>query len=329
MTLPTHTPTLDQVFTRHSYNVIGSREYKDQKYKRRPMLMLLRERRKKGDGGPNIAHRVNLGTTFNGRSLSRNERFSIEGDSNETWSRYTWSVVIETCFVSWWDIREADGGMQKVLGILESRINETRENIEDNISTQLAQSTAADADDINPILSIVATSGASGGLNPSTDGQEVWASENEDTISWIVEGVSRTRKLNTKITDNKGNPDVILVPDQTWLDTCDIGDAAMVINQNAATRGGTKYADLGLQVPFILGIPVIHDPAWNTAQSATGVMLDLDGIHLVVDPRWDMYMWEFKDMAHNGILGKASLQVEVAQLTCSSRRTQGLLSTLS
>ncbi|MGH7895640.1 MAG: hypothetical protein ACREQL_13295, partial [Candidatus Binatia bacterium] len=144
-----------------------------------------------------------------------------------------------------------------------------------------------------------------------------------------VEGVGRTREGVNRVGDNKGSLDVILLPDQYFNETCEIGDSAMVINQDAATRGGTKYADLGMAVPFILRIPVIHDPAWTTAQAVTGVGLDLDGVHLVVDPMWDMYMYPFKDMVHHGRLGQASVQVEVAQLTGSSRRTQLLLSSLS
>lgn len=329
MTLPTQTVTLSDVFTRYAYNKIGGSTYKDNKYKNRPLLKLLREKKLTGDGGPNIVHPVNLGTTFNGRSLSRNETFSIVGDVNETWARYTWSTIIETCFVSWWDIRESRGNKFKMQSILDSRIDETGENMEDNIATMLSQTSKADADDLNTILEIVATTGAIGGLNPATAGQTTWASQTEATINWGVEGIGRARELHQAITDAKGRPDVVVLPDQFFNETCEIGDAALVINQDAKTKGGTKYADLGMQVPFILGIPVIHDPAWNTAQTTTGVMLDLDGIHLVVDPMWDMYMYPFKEMAHHGRLGQASVQVEVAQLTCSSRRSQGSLTTIS
>lgn len=330
MTLPTHgTIPLSDVFTRYAYNKIGGRQYKDNKYKNRPLLKLLREKKLTGDGGPNIVHPVNLGTSSNGKSLSRNETFSIEGDVNETWARFTWKTVIETVFVSWWDIRESRGNQFKMEKILDSRIDETGENMEDNILTMLAASTAADSDDISPLLSFVATTGEVGGINPATAGQEVWASEVEDTINWSVEGIGRARELNLKLTDNKASTDVILLPDQFFNETCEIGDSALVINQDAATKGGTKYADLGMQVPFILGTPVIHDPAWNSAQPNTGVMLDFSGVHLVCDPMWDMYMYPFKEMAHHGRLGQASVQIEVAELTGCSRRSQGLLSTIS
>lgn len=330
MTLPTApASSLDQVFTRYAFNKIGGRKYKNQKYKRRPLLKLLDERSLKGDGGPNIVHPVNLGTTANGKSLARNETFDIRGDSNETWSRYAWSVVIETCFVSWWDIREARGNQFKMASILDSRIDETRENLDDTVAGYLAASTAAASTDINPILSIVATSGATGEMNPSTAGQTLWRAENESTINWSVEGIGRARELKQKITDNRGSCDVILLPDQYFNETCEIGDSALVINQDAATRGGTKYADLGMQVPFILGTPVIHDPAWNSAQTATGVAMDLSGMHLVSDSQWDMYMYPFKEMAHHGRFGQATVQMRVCQLTCSSRWTQGLLGTIS
>ena len=329
MTFPTQTVTLDTVFTRYAYNKVGGRKYKDNKWLTRPLLRLLREKKLTGDGGPNIVHPVNLGTSFTGKSLARNEQFSIIGQSNVTWSRWTWSVVIETCFVSWWDIRETRGNQFKMISVLDQAIDETRENLEDNVVTQASVSTAAATDDINPILSIVKTTGASGGLNPATAGQTTWASQEEDTIDWSIEGVARVREGNTAVTDRKGKLDAILLPDAYWHETCEIGDAALVINQDAATRGGTKYADLGMGVPYILGVPVIHDPTWNSKQTATGVGLDLSGIHLVVDPQWDMKMFPFKEMAHHGRLGKASLKLAVCQLTASARRNQLLLGTLS
>ena len=330
MTLPTAPASpLDQVFTRYAFNKIGGRKYKDNKYKRRPLLKLLDEKSLPGDGGPSIVHPVNLGTSGNTQSLSRNQQFSIQGDSNETWSRFTWKVVIDTCFVSWWDIREARGNKFKMQSILDSRIDETRENMEDGILTMLSASTAAVTTDISPILSIVATTGACGGLNPATAGQTVWAAETEATIDWSVEGIGRARELYNKIEDNKGNTDVFVLPDQFFNETCEIGDSAVVLNQDLKTRGGTKYADLGTKVPLIMNTPVMRDPKWNAAQPNTGVALDLNGIHLVCDPQWDMYMWPFKDMVYNGQMGMAAVQVKVAELTCSSRRTQGLLGSIS
>ena len=329
MALPTHTPTLDQVFTRYAYNKIGGREYKDQKYKTRPLLRLLRERKVSATGGPNIVHPVSLGTTLNGKSLARNETFSIEGDSTETWARYTPKVVIETCFVSWWDIRESSPSKFAMKKILDSQIDLTRENIEDNIATMLAASSASVSTDVTPILTLVKATGAAGGLNPATAGQSAWASQVEDTINWTVEGVGRTREGINKVEDNKGDLTVILLPDAMFNETCEVADSALVLNQDIKTKGGTKYADLGTKVPLILNTPVIRDNIWNAAQTATGVGLDMSGIHLAVDPRWDMHMYPFKEMVHHGRLGQASVKITVCELTLSSRRTQLLLSTLS
>lgn len=329
MSYPTQTVTQGDVFTRFAYDKVGSSAYKDNKYKNRPLLKLLNENKLTSRGGPNIVHPVNLGTSANGKFLGRNEKFSITGDANETWSRWTLTTLVESCFVSWWDIRESAGNQFKMESLLNTRIDETQENMEDTLVTALSQTSAAATDDINPLLSIVATSGASGGLNPSTAGQTTWAAETEATINWSVEGIGRARELYVKLTDNKAHPDVVLLPQAFWLETCEIGDAATQYNIDAKTKGGTKYADLGSTVPIILGMPVIHDPAWDTAQSTTGLMLDLSAIHLVVDPAWDMYMFPFKDMAQHGQLGQASVQVKVVQLTASARRGTGSLTSLS
>ncbi len=122
---------------------------------------------------------------------------------------------------------------------------------------------------------------------------------------------------------------MLLLPDAFFNETCEEADGKVTMNQDVKTRGGTKYADLGTTVPIILNTPVIRDNKWNAVNTATGVGMDLSGIHLVTDPRWDMYMWPFKEMVHHGTLGQASVQVKVCELTASSRRTQLLLSTLS
>jgi len=330
MTLPTAAALpIDLVFTRYAHNKVGGSDYKDQKYKRRPILKLLDEGSLDGDGGQRIVHPVDLGTSSNGTSLARNQTFAIEGDNAETWSVYEWRVVIETCFVSWWDVRETRGNKMKMKSVLDRRIDQTRENMEDNLETMLCASSKAKTTDINYLLDIVAATGANGGLNPATAGQTTWAAETETTINWSVEGIARSRELINKIEDNKGNPDVIILPDQYFNETCETADSALVLNQDIKTRGGTKYADLGTKVPLILNTPVMRAPAWNSAQTNTGIALDLEDTHLVVDPIWDMYMWPFKEMVHHGRLGQASVQIKVAELTCSRRRTQGLLGSIA
>ena len=254
----------------------------------------------------------------------------IVGDQNETQSKYAWVVNEEPCFVSWWDLFETGGNTQmKMVGILDSRITETGENLEDAILKQLCAATQAKTTDLGTIVSIVKASGATGGMNPTTAGQTLWRAENEDTINWSVEGVGRSRKGYNTVEDNKGKLDVLVLPDQFFNETCEIADAMVVGNQDIKTRGGTKYADLGTTVPIIMGLPVIRDPAWNSAEANTGVGLDLNGIHLVTAKRWDRYMYPFKEMAHHGRFGQASVQMCVSQLTCSSRWTQLLLSNLA
>lgn len=326
----TQTKTVDAVYTRFAENYIGNPDYRDNFYRERPLLYALREKaRVMSSGGQNLKHRINFGTSANGGSLARNQTFTIQGNVNETASTWTWSVLYETCFVSWWDVMETENSPYAVQSVVESRLKETDENLQTTILSQLTQTSKANSSDMNTLIEIVASTGATGGLNPATAGQETWASQVEDTINWSVEGVGRTRELKSSVEKAKGDPSLLVLPTAYKDESCEIGDAATTYNVDAKTKGGTLYANLGSQVAVIVGLPVVCDHVWDTNQAAQGLMLDLGKIHLVENSRWSMFMYPFKDMAHDGRLGQATVKLYVAQLTCSARRAQGRLSTLS
>lgn len=326
----TQTKTVDAIYTRFAENYVGNPEYRDNFYKNRPLLYMLREKaRMTTSGGQNLKHRINFGTSANGGSLARNQTFTVQGNVNETASTWTWSTLYETCFVSWWDVMETENSPAAVQGIVEDRLKETDENLEQTILGQLTQTSKAGANDLNTLIEICASTGATGGLNPATSGQETWAAQQETTINWNVEGIGRARNLKTSVEKNKGNPSVIVLPNTFKDESCEVGDAMMVSNLTATTKGGTLYANLGAQTAMILGMPIITDALWDTNQSAQGLMLDTGAIHLVENSRWSMYMYPFKEMAHHGRLGQATVKLYVAQLTCSSRRAQGRFATIS
>lgn len=326
----TQTKTVDAVYTRFAENYIGNPDYRDNFYKDRPLLHALREKaRVMTSGGQNLKHRINFGTTANGGSLARNATFSIQGNMNETASTWTWSTLYETCFVSWWDVMETENSPYAVQSVVESRIKETDENLQGLILNQFTQTSKAAPDDLNTLIEIVADTGAIGGLNPATSGQETWAANVEDTINVNVEFVGRARELKTKVEQRKGKPDLIVLPSAFRDELCEVGDATQVGNVDMKTKGGTLYSNLGSQVVTVLGMPIVSDFEWDSDQSAQGLMLDLSAIHLVENSRWSMFMYPFKEMAHHGRLGQATVKLYVAQLTCSSRRAQGRFSTLS
>lgn len=326
----TQNKTVDSVYTRFAENYVGNPDYRDNFYRERPLLYALREKaRIQTQGGQNLKHRINFGTSANGGSLARNQTFTIQGNVGETASTWTWSVLFETCFVSWWDVMETDNSPYAVQGVVESRVKETDENLQETILGQLTQTSKASASDLNSLIEIVATTGAIGGLNPATTGQETWASQVEDTINVSTEGVGRTRELKTSVELAKGDPGIVVLPSVYRDELCAVGDAATTYNVDAKTKGGTLYANMGAQVAVLVGLPIVSDFRWDTNQSTNGLMLDLGKIHLVENGKWSMYMYPFKDMAHDGNLGQASVKLYVAQLTCSSRRAQGRFSTLS
>jgi hypothetical protein len=326
----TQTKTVDAVYTRFAENYVGNPEYRDNFYRDRPLLHALREKaRVMTSGGQNLKHRINMGTTANGGSLARNQTFSIQGNLNQTASTWTWSVLFETCFVSWWDVMETENSPAAVQSIVESQLKETDENLQGTILGQLTQTSKASASDLNTLIEIVASTGATGGMNPSTAGQETWAAQVEDTINVNVEFVGRARELKTSVKKAKGEPGLIVLPSGFRDELCEVGDATQVSNVDMKTKGGTLWSTLGSDLAEVVGLPVVCDHVWDTNQAAQGLMLDLSAIHLVENSRWSMFMYPFKEMAHHGRLGQATVKLYVAQLTASSRRAQGRFSTLS
>lgn len=326
----TQTKTVDAVYTRFAENYVGNPEYRDNFYKDRPLLHALREKaRVMTSGGQNLKHRINFGTSSNGGSLARNQTFTIQGNVAETASTWTWSTLYETCFVSWWDIMETENSPYAVQSIVESRLKETDENLQETILGQLTATSKAASDDLNSLREIVADTGAIGGLNPATAGQETWAANLEETINVSVEGVGRLRELKTRCEQRKGKPDILILPSAYRDELCEVGDAMQVSNIDAKTKGGTLYANLGTQVVTVLGLPIVSDFKWDTDQPAQGLMIDLSTVHLVENSRWSMFMYPFKEMAHHGRLGQATVKLYVAQLTCSARRANGWAKTLS
>ena len=216
-----------------------------------------------------------------------------------------------------------------VQSIVESRLKETDENLQTTILGQLTQTSKAGASDLNTLIEIVADTGATGGLNPSTSGQETWAAQLEETINVTVEFVGRSRELKTSVQKAKGDPTLIVLPSAFRDELCEVGDATQVSNVDMKTKGGTLWSTLGSDLATVNGLPVIVDHVWDTNQAAQGLMLDLSAIHLVENSRWSMFMYPFKEMAHHGRLGQATVKLYVAQLTCSSRRAQGRYKTLS
>lgn len=332
MPLPTSTYTIDEITTRHLNNYVGSKEYKDNFYKGRPLLMLARERKIDATGGKNITHRVNLGSTYVGRSIRKGTKLDLTDVVNETHSTWTWSVLEEPWVMYFHDEMESDGSPEAVIGLAEDKMNDNDERMRDMILTQLCQTSKADALDLNTFRELIPAAGttAVGGLDGATAGQTAWTAQNVDAVDFSSVGIPRLRRLhNLTSQGGKHYHDVIVLPRTFHEEALEVGDSAVVINQDAKTKGGTTNAALGLTNLSILNRPAIWDQAWTTAQTGTCLMLNFDGIHLVENPKYALKMTKIFDALVNGLDARVAVRRYVAQLTMSNRGIQGSMTTVT
>lgn len=332
MPLPSSTYTIDEITTRHLNNYVGTKEYKDNFYKGRPLLQLVRERKLDAKGGRKITHRVNLGSAPVGRAIRKGTKLDLTDAVNETHSEWTWAVLEEPWVMYFHDEMESEGSEEAVLSLAEDKTNDNDERMRDLILNQLCATSKADTIDLNTFRELIPAAGttAAGGLDGATAGQTAWTAQNVDTVDFSSVGIPRLRRLHNLCSQGgKHYHDVTVMPRVFHEEALEVGDSAVVINQDAKTKMGTSNADLGLSNLSILQRPAIWDQAWTTLQSGTILMLNFDGIHLVENPKYALKMTKIQDALVNGLDARVAVRRYVAQLTMSNRGIQGSMTTVT
>lgn len=337
MTLPTATVEFNEIFTRSAYNYVGQQGYKDNFHKGRPLLRLLRERGLTASGGNQISHRVNLGTTAQGGSYRKGQRMDIVDVHNETQANYDWKFYWEPMVLYFQDKFKAMAAntpgqrLKDIQSLAESKADEVNERLRQLVLEHLCASSAAQPSDLSPILSVVASSGALGGLNPATSGQEAWAAQiNSNAVDFSSVGVARLRTLSNDASQGQRfTTDAYVLTQTFYEEALEIGDGKVQINQDARTSGGTLNADLGLQNLTINGHIAIWDSEWSDTQSGKVLALNFSGIHLVEASDYAFKFSGMESMKGDGINADVDWMNYVAELTSSNRGIQGALTNVA
>ena len=337
MTLPTATVEFNEIFTRSAYNYAGQQGYKDNFYKGRPLLRLTRERAINASGGNQISHRVNLGNSAQGGSYYKGQRMDIVDVHNETQANYDWKFYWEPMVLYFQDKFKAMAAntprqrLRNIQSLAESKADDTGERMRDLILSHMTATTATLSTDIQPILAIVAATGALGGLNPATSGQEAWAAQiNSNAVDFSAVGPARLRTLSNDASQGQRyQTDAYVLTQTQYEEALEIGDGKVQINQDARTSGGTLNADLGLQNLTINGHIAIWDSSWSTNQSGKSLALNFSGLHLVEASDYAFKFSGMESMRGDGINADVDWMNFVGELTCSNRNIQGALTNVS
>ena len=329
----TQSVTWDGVYTLHSTNLVGAPGFKDQFYEGRPLLQLLREKALSASGGKQIRHNVKLGSTALGGSGAKGKKYDLEDVDPLTAVRYDWAYYLEPIVVYFQDEHQAGNSLEARTSLVEEKLMDAGERQRDQISEHLCSTSQALSTDVHTLRQFIRTdpdaadSDDMGGLDAVS--YSAWRNQaDESALDFSANGEKAMRDL--AIDCSKGGKsviDAVLFPSEFYSQYVDLAAAKHAIN-TGATRAGTRIADVAFSEASFMGRPVFWDPDWDAAQSDKGLMLSLNGIHLVEDKKYAFSTEPFEHALVGGVDARVGWMRWVGQLTCSERRTQGIFADL-
>jgi hypothetical protein len=330
----TQTVTWDDVYSRHAYNFVGAPGFKDNFYLGRPTLQLLRERGMSASGGKQIVHRVNFGSTAQGGSGAKGKKYDLTDVDPFTAVRYDWAYYLEPIIIYYQDEHQAGNAPDARMSLLEDKITDAGERQRDQINAHLHATSLGTSTDVLSIPLIVradpdaADTDLIGGISAAT--YSAWRNQADETsrdFSAVGEKVMRDLAIDCSA-GGKSVVDAWLLPSEFYSQYIDLASAKHDIN-TGATRAGTRIADVAFSEASFMGRPVYWDTDWDDTSTDALFALNLDGLHLVEDKAKAFKTEPFKSALVGGVDARVGWMRWVGQLTCSERRTQGRIATLT
>ena len=322
----------DEIFTRHDYNVLRP-GYKDNAYKKRVLLDLLRGHKVPYTGGKYMSMGVQLGSDPQGDTFTKGDRGTLADVSNETDAIYTPTYVREPRVLYMTDEVESGGNMERQLTLQQSKTDDAMERIADFILNQITLTSKVNSRDFNTLIEAISdgATGAFGTLDPANTGQSNWANQDSGNFDFSASARAKLRKLHNDCSQNgKFHHDVILLPQTYHEEWLEIADGVVSLNTDAHKLStGHMTSNIAVDNAIFYNRPIIWDAKWSTNQTSSGLMLDLRGIQLACHPQWEFKPSRWLSAEVDGIAARVSWLYLVGQLVMDSRRTQGFIGTLS
>lgn len=333
MALPTRSAAeLNARLTSYSENYLN-RVVLNQSFTVSPLTDHLMENKWDYDGGNEIVVPIRDGYTPAGDWFERGGTVNVAHVNAITQARYTPKFLEEPLFIDWTDEQIASGG-GATLQFVEETINGAVDRIYEKLALSIvASSTTSPA--MTTLLEIIDSTGAIGGLNPATSGQEFWASYEKASVgSFASNGPPEMRKALLAVTKYKGlgRPTAIFMSTTAYR----AYQASNLSLANYFRAPGTKTlgSDLGTGVLTYEGIPVYYEPHLDTTidtSTNTGIILFVNnkGVRLAVKPGSSMTMRPWVDMLPAGRVGRGTILTMTTQLVAQARSPLAKLTDVS
>lgn len=260
---------------------------------------------------------------FNGtaNSYSRMETLDTTEQEGLSAAEYNWKQVSVQISINGLD-RTLNGGKEKVIDLLESRIQQAELSIENKISVMLfGDGTGNSGKDVLGIEAIIKqdpTTGTLGGIDSSLAANAFWRNYASTSVgSFASNGLTAMSTAMRTLTRGTDRPDLII------MDSTNFGRLETVANGRAQFMN-PALADLGFQALKFEGVDVIFDA---NCPSDRCYFINSKYLKLRVHKDANFKMGKFIEPANQD--GSVAKILFYGQLTTNRREAHGVLSGFS
>lgn len=290
---------------------IGASEPVDNFFVRRPAFDALMKKKKTLDGGRQVIYPIDSGNNPTISDFSDYDVFDTSGMDTVLTVGYPMVNKGGVLQLSWEEQRELAGSDHQIFDRLSHIRKNTVNTIMDACATDMFAASAA-AKKVTPLPVTVDATGATGGLNASTDAD--WASTETASGSFASQGLTDMNTLYNTLINNGSMPDLIFTT-QSIYEFYEKEVDPDVRYANAMGIGGRGFKTLEFKQ-----IPLIHD---LKATSGVLYMLDSENLFYVVDSAGNFTIGPFVT-PHNQEVSVAKIKLRYA-LVCNRRKSHGKL----
>jgi len=318
MAFNTLSEALDNLYTTTWQNMKDS--VKDQIFDATPFYFWMREKGKidNVEGGRFITEPLRYAKNDNVVWLGKGGAVSLNDGEFLTVAKFDWRYLVASVVRFGVDDQQ-NRGKNQIINLMNAKLDNARDSQIDTLETRLAAGAGSQSTGLDGLQLLVAddpTTGAVGGIDPSTYTWWRNQTKNMTGLSFATNGISNMRTMlnNTRNNLNSDSPDLILsgqTPYEYYEDT---------VETRHRIIGSQKMLDAGFENLAYKGIPMVWSPSIATRM----YFLNTNHLRLTIDPMLDFDMTDFKPIPDQPN-DKAAQIVTAIQLVTGRRRCQGVM----
>lgn len=259
----------------------------------------------------------------NVQAVDRMEQASLATTDPITAAEYKFKEYVCYVTIPGMDEKRASG-MDARLNLVETYIQNAMKSADEYLSEQIWATSQAATKNLEPLPVLISTDGTGTIGNIAAGTYTWWKNKFIDTVTFSTQGLDKMRQMvNDVSAGNQGKKPGMIVTTQTiWEAYVDLAESSLAL-QTAPTKAGNRVADLGFNVAYYQGIPVVWDV---NCPSGRMYFLNKEAIKFR-STGWELS--KFQETITHGIDARVARLRTFVAMTVSNRRLLGQISTIS